>query len=67
MLGVGGRVDDASNNELAVGQDGYVGVPASVCKGELMKVTLEYSCWSKRKSEEVVTVDPSAEIVTIPN
>jgi len=66
-FGVGGRLEDAKNEELVCGQDGKDVVFALLCEGVLGRVALPYCCERRVKSLLGVTVDPSGEIVTIPN
>jgi hypothetical protein len=66
-LGVGGSVGEATKDEFCAGQPGYVAAGALLCGGTLTNVTAPYAACKLAKSVDVVTVDPSAEILTMPN
>lgn len=66
LTGVGGKVVEARKEVLWAGQVAWVLGPAALWAGVLMNVTEVYSCWRVVKSVEVVTVEPSVEMVTIP-
>lgn len=66
-LGVGGRVDEAMKDEFCAGHAGYDAAGALLCAGVVTNVKLPYAACKLAKSAPVVTVDPSAEILTMPN
>ena len=66
-FGVGGKLDEAKNDEFWEGVGGNVVDPALDCVGELTVETFPNCAASLVKSELVVTVLPSAEMLTIPN
>jgi hypothetical protein len=64
---VGGSVAEASILEFCAGHAGYDAAGALLCVGVLTNVTAPYAVFKLVKSVLVVTVDPSADILTIPN
>jgi len=66
-LGVGGSVVEATNSSLLAGQAGYFVVPAELLDGLFGGETLVYCASRPVKSSLVVTVVPSADMLTRPN
>ena len=64
-FGVGGRLVLANQVEFCVGQAGKVVVPEAL--GLFGGLIWPYWVLRRSKSSEVVTVEPSEEIVTMPN
>jgi hypothetical protein len=52
---------------FCVGHAGYEAAGALLCTGSVTNVTLPYAAAKLVKSVDVVTVDPSEEILTMPN
>lgn len=66
-LGVGGSVVEARKDVFCAGQEGYDAAGALLCDGSVTNVTAPYAACKLEKSVDVVTVDPSVEMLTMPN
>ena len=65
--GVGGSVLEANMVEFCAGHAGYDAAGALLCAGVLTNCTAPYAVFKLLKSVLGVTVDPSEEMLTIPN
>lgn len=65
--GVGGSVLEARSVEFSAAHVGYDAAGALLCVGVLTNCTAAYAACKFAKSVDVVTVDPSEEMLTMPN